>query len=54
MKNRMLHLLLTLVSLLLLIAYAFAIPSPSLTDEAKESYMNESSAEDDEYAFLFD
>lgn len=54
MKNKITHFLLLLVSLLLLVAYAFAIPSPALLDEAKDSYMNESNSEDDEYAFLFD
>lgn len=54
MRKHLPDFLLTLLVAVLLIAYAAAMPSPSITDEAREAYMNESYSEDDEYAFLFD
>lgn len=44
--------LLTVLTVLLLIGFAAALPSPSITEEARQAHMNE--AVDDEYAFLFD
>ena len=46
------NILLTVLAAALLVAFAAAIPSPSITDEAREAHMNE--GVDDEYAFLFD
>ena len=46
------NILLTALAVLLLIGFAAATPSPSITEEAKEAHMNE--GVDDEYAFLFD
>lgn len=46
------NILLTLIAGLLLVAFAAAVPSPSITDEAREAHMNE--GVEDEYAFLFD
>lgn len=46
------NVLLTALAVLLLIGFAAATPSPSITEEAKEAHMSE--GVDDEYAFLFD
>lgn len=46
------NILLTVLAVLMLIGFAAAVPSPSITEEAKEVHMNE--GVDDEYAFLFD
>ena len=46
------NILLTVLAVLLLVAFAAAIPSPSITEEAKEAHMNQ--GVEDEYAFLFD
>lgn len=54
MRKHLPDLLLTLLAAVLLLGYAAAMPSPAITDEAREAYMNESYSEDDEYAFLFD
>ena len=44
--------LLTALAVLLLVAFAAGLPSPAITDEAREAHMNE--GVEDEYAFLFD
>ena len=55
MCNKLKNLLLTLLALCLLSGFALAVPSPDLTPEAQQAYMNAGPAdEDDEYAFLFD
>ena len=46
------NILLTVIAALMLIGFAAATPSPSITEEAREAHMNE--GVDDEYAFLFD
>ena len=46
------NILLTVIAVLLLLGFAAAVPSPSITEEAREAHMNE--GVDDEYAFLFD
>lgn len=46
------NILLTVLAALLLVAFAAGIPSPSITDEARQAHMNE--GVEDEYAFLFD
>jgi len=46
------NLLLTLAAALLLVLFAAATPWPSITEEAEESYMNESFTDD--YSFLFE
>lgn len=46
------NILLTVLAALLLIAFAAATPSPSITEEARQSHMDE--GVDDEYAFLFE
>ena len=46
------NILLTVLAVLLLVAFAAAIPSPSITEEAKEAHMNQ--GVQDEYAFLFE
>lgn len=48
------NILLTLLTAMLLLGYAAAIPSPVIKDEAEAAYWAESHSEDDEYAFLFD
>ncbi len=46
------NILLTVLAALLLVAFAAGLPSPSITDEARQAHMNE--GVEDEYAFLFD
>lgn len=46
------NILLTAVALLMLVGFAVALPSPSITEEARQAHMNE--GVEDEYAFLFD
>ena len=46
------NILLTVLAAAMLVGFAFALPSPSITEEARENHMNE--GVDDEYAFLFD
>lgn len=46
------NILLTVLAVLMLIGFAAAVPSPSITEEAREAHMNEGL--DDEYAFLFE
>jgi len=48
------NILLTVLALVMLAAFSLAVPLGSLTDEARESYMNAPVDGDDEYAFLFD
>lgn len=51
MKNRK-NMLLTVLALLLLAGFALGIPSPSITEEARNAHMNQGI--EDEYAFLFE
>lgn len=46
------NILLTVIAGLLLAAFAAAVPSPSITEEARQAHMNE--GVEDEYAFLFE
>lgn len=46
------NILLTVIAALLLVAFAAGIPSPAITDEARQAHMNE--GVEDEYAFLFE
>lgn len=46
------NILLTFLAAAMLVAFAFALPSPSITEEARQTHMNEGI--EDEYAFLFD
>lgn len=46
------NILLTVIAVLMLVAFAAAIPSPSITEEARQAHMNE--GVEDEYAFLFE
>lgn len=52
--KRLPDILLSLLAVLLLTAFALATPWPSITDEALEAHMEAASSVDDEYAFLFD
>lgn len=55
MSNTLKNLLLSLLALVMLAGLTVAMPSPDLSDETAEAYMNAGPAtEDDEYAFLFD
>lgn len=55
MSDKLKNLVLTLLLLGMLAGFAVAVPSPDLTPEAQETYMNAGPAdEDDEYAFLFE
>jgi len=55
MQSKIKSILLSLLLLAMLTGFAAAIPSPDLTPEAQEAYMNAGPAtEDDEYAFLFE
>lgn len=46
------NILLTVLAALMLVGFAAAMTSPSITEEAREAHMNEGF--DDEYAFLFE
>ena len=46
------NILLTVLAAMMLLAFAAAVPSPSITEEARTAHMNE--GVEDEYAFLFD
>lgn len=52
MNQRLKGLLLTLLIALLLLGFAWAVPSPCVTDEAMDRYTEESVPEDDPYSFL--
>ena len=55
MSNTLKNLLLTLLAAAMLCGIALAVPSPDLTPEAQDAYMEEGPADvDDEYAFLFE
>lgn len=55
MRKLVTNLLLTLMALAMLAALAVAIPSGSITQQAKDAYLDEGPSDiDDEYAFLFD
>ena len=46
------NILLTVLAAARLVAFAAGIPSPSITEDAKEAHMNQ--GVEDEYAFLFE
>ncbi len=46
------NILLTILAIVMLVGFALATPSPSITEEARQAHMNE--GVDDEYAFLFE
>ena len=53
--SKLKNLLLALVTAVMLLAFAVAVPSGSITVEAQMGYLDEAPAdEDDEYAFLFE
>lgn len=55
MTDKLKNLLLTLLAAAMLIGLAVAVPSPNLTADAQQAYLDEGpAAEDDEYAFLFE
>lgn len=55
MMARLKNLLLALICLVMLGAFALAVPSGMITPEAQRGYLDEApSDEDDEYAFLFE
>ena len=55
MSDKMKNILLSLLTLVLLAAFALAVPSPELTKDAQDAYMDQGPASvDDEYAFLFE
>lgn len=55
MRKALTTLLLTLLALCMLAALAVAVPSGSITPDAKDAYLDEGPSDvDDEYAFLFD
>lgn len=54
MRKHLSDILLTLLVAALLVGFAFAVPHPSITDEAMDSYINGDAAVDDDYDFLFD
>jgi len=53
MKSRAKNVLWTITAVLLLFAFAAAVPLGSLTTEAQRAYLDEAPV-DDEYGFLFD
>ena len=46
------NILLTVLAVMLLVAFAAGVPSPSITEEARTAHMN--GGVEDEYAFLFE
>ena len=55
MCDKLKNVLLCLLLLAMLAGFAVAVPSPDVTPEAQQAYMNAGPAdEDDEYAFLFE
>lgn len=46
------NIVLTILAVAMLVGFALATPSPSITEEARQAHMNQGL--DDEYAFLFD
>lgn len=55
MRDTVKNLLLSLLALAMLCGFALAVPSPDLTPEAQQAYLEEGpTTEDDEYAFLFE
>ena len=46
--------LLTLLTALLLIGFAYVTPWPSFTEEALQAHLNDSASEAGDYSFLFD
>ena len=54
MRKHLSEILLTLLTVALLVGFAFAVPHPEITDDALEAYMNDGAAADDDYDFLFE
>ena len=55
MRDQIKNLLLALLALVMLAGFALAVPSPELTEETRQTYLDEGPADaDDEYAFLFE
>lgn len=52
MRKHLSEILLTLLTVALLVGFAFAVPHPAITDDALEAYMNDGAAVDDDYDFL--
>jgi len=51
MRKHLSEILLTLLTVALLVGFAFAVPHPAITDDALEAYMNDGAAVDDDYDF---
>lgn len=54
MRKHLSDILLTLLVAALLVGFAFVVPHPAITDDALEAYMNDDTAADDDYDFLFE
>lgn len=54
MRKHLSEILLTLLTVALLVGFAFAVPHPAITDAAMGSYINDDSTMDDDYDFLFE
>ncbi|MBS5728164.1 MAG: hypothetical protein KHW80_09990 [Faecalibacterium sp.] len=54
MRKHLSEILLTLLTVALLVGFAFAVPHPAITDAAMDSYINDDSTMDDDYDFLFE
>lgn len=54
MRKHLSEILLTLLTVALLVGFAFTVPHPAITDDALEAYMNDGAAADDDYDFLFE
>ena len=46
MRKHLSEILLTLLTVALLVGFAFAVPHPAITDDALEAYMNDGAAAD--------
>lgn len=54
MRKHLSEILLTLLTVALLVGFAFAVPHPAITDAAMDSYINDDATMDDDYDFLFE
>ena len=54
MRKHLSEILRTLLTVALLVGFAFGVPHPAITVDALEAYMNDGAAADDDYDFLFE
>ena len=54
MRKHLSEILLTLLTVALLVGFAFAVPQPAIPDDALEAAMTDGAAADDAYDVLFE